>query len=224
MNDEQKRYIKELEEIISQFLKPLKDIPFKIFVKAISGHEVIPFDRNNPDDQQLLKDLIKATKMAAKNANRKGIFTRRENEVGNRIEPFMIEALNQIGLKADRPKTKEGKKKAAGYPDIFFIDRKGRPNYIECKTYNERNYQSTQRSFYLSPAVRPTDFKVIYDARHFIISFKIERAERKGKRVFVPVYWKIFSLDNLVGQIKHEFNSSNKQMYTEKALLAEGNI
>lgn len=224
MSNEQEKYIKELEETISQFLKPLKNIPFKIAIKAMSGCKVIPFDKEDPDDRQLLKDLIEATKIAAGNANKKGIFTRRENEVGNHIEPFMIEALNQIGLKADRPETKEGKKKAVGYPDIFVRDRKGRPNYIECKTYNERNYQTTQRSFYFSPAERPTDFKVIYDARHLIISFKIERVEREGKRAFIPVYWKIFSTDNLIGQIKHEFNSTNKQMYTDEALLAEGDI
>lgn len=136
----------------------------------------------------------------------------------------MIEALNQIGLIADRPETRESKKKAVGYPDIFVRDRKGRANYIECKTYNERNYQTTQRSFYFSPAERLTDFKVIYDARHLIVSFKIERTEREGKRAFVPVQWKIFSTDNLMGQIKHEFNSTNKQMYTDEALLAEGKV
>ncbi len=115
-------------------------------------------------------------------------------------------------------------KKSVGYPDIFLKDRKGRPNYIECKTYNERNYQTTQRSFYFSPANISSDFKVIYDARHFVISFKIERADREGKRAFVPVHWKIFSTDGLIGQIKHEFNSTNKQMYTDSALLAEGGI
>ena len=222
MTNEQEKYIKELEKTISQFLKPLKNISFKIAIKTMSGCNVIPFDKDNPQDQQLLKDLIEATKIGAKNANQRGIFTRRENEVGNHIEPFMIDALNKIGLKADRPETKEGKKKAVGYPDIFVKDRNNRPNYIECKTYNERNYQTTQRSFYFSPAERPTDFKVIYDARHLIVSFKIERAEREGKSAFVPVYWKIFSTDNLIGQIKHEFNSTNKQMYTEEALLAEG--
>lgn len=224
MTNEQEEYIKELEKTISQFLKPLKNIPFKIAIKAMFNCRVIPFDKNNPDDKQLLKDLIKATKIAARNANRKGIFTRRENEVSNHIEPFMIEALNQIGLKASRPETKEGKKKVAGYPDIFVRDRKGRPNYIECKTYNERNYQTTQRSFYFSPAERSTDVKVIYDARHLIVSFKIERAEREGRRFFIPVYWKIFNTNNLIGQIKHEFNSTNKQMYTPDALLAEGSI
>ena len=220
--NEQEEYIKELETTISQFLKPLKNIPFKIAIKAISGCKVIPFDKDNPEDQQLLKDLVEATKIATKNANQKGIFTRRANEVGNHIEPFMLEALNEVGLKADRPKTREGKKKAVGYPDIFVVDRNERSNYIECKTYNERNYQTTQRSFYFSPAERPTDFKVIHDARHIIVSFKIERAERNGKMAFIPVYWKIFSTDNLIGQIKHEFNTSNKQMYRKEALLAEG--
>lgn len=220
----QDKYVKQLEDTISKFLKPLKNIPFKVAIKAISGCEVIPFNGKDPKDQQLLKDLIKATKVATKNAYQKGIFTRRENEVGNHIEPFMIEALNKIGLKADRPITKEGKKKAVGYPDIFVEDKNRRPNYIECKTYNERNYQTTQRSFYFSPAERPTDFKVIYDARHIVVSFKIEKAERKNKPAFVPTYWKIFSTDNLIGQIKHEFNSTNKQMYTKEALLAEGKI
>jgi len=224
MNNKQEKYIKELENTISQFLIPLKNIPFKIAIKAMSRCSMIPFDKNNQDDRQLLKDLIEATKIATKNANKKGIFTRRENEVGNHIEPFMIKALKQIGLEADRPKTREGKKKAVGYPDIFVEDRKKRPNYIECKTYNERNYQTTQRSFYFSPAERPTNFKVIYDARHLIISFKIERVERERKRAFVPTYWKIYSTDNLIGQIKHEFNSTNKQMYRKEALLAEGGI
>lgn len=176
-NNEQEKYIKELEKTISQFLKPLKNIPFKIAIKAMSGCDVIPFDKNNPDDKQLLEDLIMAPRIATRNANETGIFTRRENEVGNHIEPFMIEALKQIGLIADRPKTRERKKKAVGYPDIFFEDRKGRPNYIECKTYNERNYQTTQRSFYFSPAERRTDFKVIYDARHLMYTDKALVAE-----------------------------------------------
>lgn len=222
--NEQEKYIKELETTLSQFLKPLKNIPFKIAIKAFSGCKVIPFNKDDPKNQQLLKDLIEATKIATKNANQKGILTRRANEVGNHIEPFMLEALKKVGLKSDRPTTKEGKKKAVGYPDIFVEDRHGRPNYIECKTYNERNYQTTQRSFYFSPAERPTNFKVIHDARHIVVSFKIERAERDGKNVFVPVYWKIFSIDDLIGQIKHEFNSTNKQMYTENALLAEGSF
>lgn len=118
-NNERENYTRKLEETISQLLKPLKSIPFEVAIKAMSGCSVVPFDKDSSQDQQLLKGLIEATKIAAKNAHQEGIFTRRENEVGNRIEPFMIAALNQVGLKADRPETKEGKKKAVGYPDII---------------------------------------------------------------------------------------------------------
>jgi len=223
MKKEEEEYIKQLENTISQFLKPLKNIPFKIAIKAISGYEVIPFNKKDSEDKKLLRDLSKAAKIATNNAKTKGIFTRRENEVGNHIEPFLIEALNKVGLKADRPVTKSGKKKAAGYPDIYLEDRYGRPTYVECKTYNKRNYQSTQRSFYFSPAERPSDFKVTCNARHIIVSFEIKKEKRGNKTAFVPVHWKIFDTNNLNVQIKHEFNSTNKDMYIKEALLAEGN-
>ena len=51
MTNEQEKYIKELEETISQFLKPLKNVPFKIAIKAMSSCKVIPFDKDNPADQ-----------------------------------------------------------------------------------------------------------------------------------------------------------------------------
>ena len=221
---ENKEYIKELEGIIKQFLKPLNNVPYKVAIQAISGCRVIPFNRNDQKDKSLLSDLIMATSSATKKANQEGIFSSRVNEVGNKIEPFMIESLNEVGLKADRPITKEGKKKAIGYPDILVKDKYGRSSYIECKTYNQKNYQTTQRSFYFSPAKRLDDFKVIYDARHLVISFQIERTVKNGKNAYIPVHWKIFSLDSLLGQIKHEYNASNKQMYRKEALLAEGSV
>ena len=45
-------YIKQLEETISKFLKPLKDIPFPISIKAISGYDVLAFDKNSPEDKE----------------------------------------------------------------------------------------------------------------------------------------------------------------------------
>jgi hypothetical protein len=220
--EDQEKYIKDLEDTIRKFLKPLNDVPFRVAMKAVSGHDVIPFDENDDGDKQLLQDLIKAATAATKDANEAGIFTTRPNEVGNHIEPFVVKALRGVGLDADKPETGEGEKKAVGYPDIFIRDRKGRPNYLECKTYNRNNYQTTQRSFYFSPAPTEKEFKVRYDARHLIISFEIERAKRGGNDAYVPVHWKIFKIDNMIGQIKHEFNSSNRQMYRKEALLAEG--
>ncbi|MBU3957946.1 MAG: restriction endonuclease [Nanoarchaeota archaeon] len=222
--NEQEKYIGDLENTIRQFMKPLKNIPYKIAIKAVSGYRVIPFDKNDAKNKELLELLSKAAKIATKKANENGVFANRVNEIGNHMEPFVSDALNYAGLKADKPTTKEGKKKATGYPDIFLTDKYGRPVYIECKTYNEKNYQSSQRSFYFSPAERQEDFKITQEAMHLVISFRMEKAERNGKDAYIPVHWKIFSIDNLIGQIKHEFNASNRQMYAEDALLVEGSF
>ncbi|MBI5228684.1 hypothetical protein HY991_01130 [Candidatus Micrarchaeota archaeon] len=120
------KYVKELEETISRFMAPLKNIPFPIVIKAISGFSVIPFNQNDQSDKALLEKLVKAMKNATKTANQTGIFTNRPNEVGNHIEPFVRQALNDLGLSASTPFTTSGKHKAAGYPDIEIKEPDGR--------------------------------------------------------------------------------------------------
>jgi len=71
----------------------------------------------------------------------------RPNEVGNDIEPYIKSALNSLGLNADVPIGPKGRKKSTGYPDILFWFNKS-PYYLECKTYNIENIETTQRSFY----------------------------------------------------------------------------
>ena len=36
--------------------------------------------------------------------------------------------------------------------------------------------------------------------------------------------WQIYTLDKLLVQVKHEFNASNRELYTKEALLARGII
>lgn len=148
----QNDYIKQLEDTISKFLKPLKDIPFPVAIKAISGHEVLSFDKSDKPDKELLNRLIKAINIAAKNAYETGIFTSRPNEVGNHIEPFVKDALNNIGVEAKIPKTSKGKHQSSGYPDIFVKDTDGRITYLECKTYNQKSINSSFRAFYFQPS------------------------------------------------------------------------
>ena len=88
--------------------------------------------------------------MAGKEAFTQGIFTARPNEAGNEIEPFVKAALLSQGLKAQTPVTANGKAKASGYPDIEIIG--DIPCYLECKTYNLKNVETTQRAFYFSPS------------------------------------------------------------------------
>jgi len=219
-----KDYVNRLENVIKQMLTPLKGIPFNLVIESMTGKKVIPFDFNNNEDRELLENLKKVAVLGGKEINKNGIESKRANEVGNYIEDFVKSAMEKFGLKPDIPAGKSGRKKAVGYPDIIFFF-KGKPFYLECKTYNLENISTTQRSFYFSPS---DEFKVNYDTHHFILSYEMILDGRKGdKNIYRCRHYKILSLDSLSLDVKYEFNSDNKRMYSGKdgtVILHEGKI
>lgn len=162
--------------------------------------------------------------MAGREINRKGIPRSRPNEVGNAIEHFVKEATNSFDLYAEIPKCTNGKKKATGYPDILFRYNK-KLYYLECKTYNIKNINTTQRSFYFSPS---DEFKVIHDAPHLMLSYEIyEAGEQGANHIYKCRSYKILSLESLSIDVNYEFNSDNKRMYSGShgaVLLSQGDI
>jgi len=219
--NEREKYIKQLEEVISKFLEPLKGIPYPIAIKALTGCDVLCLDLSNPDNRQLLELLKNAAQIAGDDAYKQGIFTRRPNEAGNHMEPFVVSALKKMGLRAGKPRSKSGKIKVAGYPDIEIKDMHGRIIYLDCKTYNTATKNQSFRTFYFSPSKDP---KITKDAFHLLLSFELTREERKGQMAFVPISWQLYTLENLKVQVKHEFNASNKDLYKPEFLLAKGKI
>ncbi len=216
------RYTRKLEKIIKQMLTPLKGIPLNLVIESIANCKIIPFDENNEKDKIILKKLIEVAKIAGKEINKKGILQERPNEVGNDTEQFVINALNEIGYKADIPLTKSGKRKSTGYPDIEFIDNLGNTNYLECKSYNIKNVATTFRSFYLSPS---KNFKIIKDAHHFVISFEVFIVgHENGKDIYHCKSWKIMSIEQLEVDVKYEFNSDNARLYSDELILAKGEL
>lgn len=211
---------KELEGLIAKMLKPLKGISLNVVIEGLSGKKILPFDKNDEKDKTLLQNLIIVARTTLSKINEKSIIRPRPNEVGNDIEPFVKEALVEIGYNAETPKTKNGKHKSSGYPDIVFVDEFNRTNYLECKTYNIKNVNTTQRAFYLSPS---KDFKITEDAHHFILSFEIEVVgKKKNLNIYKCKSWKILSLENLKVDVKYEFNSDNSRMYIKELIIAEG--
>ena len=217
-------YTKKLENVIKQMLHPLKNIPFNLVIEVMTGKKVMSFDFTKSEHQNVLNLLKQAALNAGKEINRTGILRPRPNEVGNEIESYVRNALNSLGLKADIPVGPSGNKKAMGYPDVLFWFSES-PYYLECKTYNIENIDTTQRSFYFSPS---DEFKVIYDALHFILSFEIYVAGESGnKHIYKCKHYKILSIESLSLDVKYEFNSDNKRMYSSKdgsLILAEGEI
>ncbi|MFN3740596.1 MAG: hypothetical protein ACK4TF_08000 [Thermodesulfovibrionales bacterium] len=219
-----KEYVVRLENIIKQMLTPLKDIPFNLVIEAMSGKKVIPFDFENLEHKELLSLLRQAALQTGKAINKTGILRPRPNEVGNDIEPFVRKALNSLNLKADIPIGPRGKKKVPGYPDILFWFKE-KPYYLECKTYDAKNIATTQRSFYFSPS---NEFKVIYDTLHFLMSFEIYIYGESGRNhIYKCKHYKILSLESLAVDVKYEFNSDNKRLYSGEPgakILDEGLI
>ncbi len=219
--DNDKEYVRQLEEVIKKFLQPMKGIPFSICIKALTGFSVIGFDCSIKQNKLMLEDLSKAAQMTGDKAFQDGIYTARPNEAGNQMEPFVLQSLREVGLKAGKPASKSGKIKSAGYPDIQIEDRFGRTIYLDCKTYSAATKNQSFRTFYFSPSADP---KITRDAFHLLMSFELSVSDREGKRAFVPVSWQIYTLERLLVQIKHEFNASNKELYRPESLLRTGII
>ena len=193
-------YIKQLEETIRRFLEPIKDIHYNIAIRSLTGCRVLEFDRNDKKNKKLLNKLKEAAQISLKTAYRKGIKTKRPNEAGNQIEPFVINSLNKVGLKAEKPKSRKGKIKIAGYPDIEISDEYGRTIYLECKTYSALTKGQSFRTFYFSPSKDP---KITKDAFHLLLSFELSQRKRKKGPIFVPVSWQLYTLENLKVQIRY---------------------
>ena len=62
---------------------------------------------------------------------------------------------------------------------------------------------------------------------HLLLAFELEKIQRAGKAAFIPVHWKLVTLQDLEADLKFEFNQSNRGLYGKeaaKALLSEGAI
>lgn len=205
----QDEYIKQLEETLKKFLTLVRDIPFTVVIKVLSGHSIIPIHENSEWADDFIARLERAIRTAGDKAHKKGIKTKRPNEAGNKIEDFVLEGLQSAGIPTQRPRTGSGKKKAAGYPD-FELEWKGIPVYLECKTFNaDKERAGGLRVFFLSPS---EDFKITREAPHILAAFGMKR---EGENL---------TLENLMVNLKHEFNASDKELYLSESLFAHGKI
>lgn len=207
---------------LAELTQPARRIAFKDVIFATTKHRIIDFDTNNPTHVALHQKLITAARAAAKKAQTNGLFAARANEAGNQMEEFVRAALQEAGLRARVPTTTTGSTQVTGYPDIEIAGNP--PCYLELKTYNAATANSTQRSFYYSPSEHP---KVTHDALHLLLAYQLQREDRNGKTAFIPVHWKLITLDQLEVDLKFEFNQSNRGLYgpeAHTAQLGEGSV
>ena len=176
---------------------------FHEVIWGICEKRIIPLDRQNPGDASLIDDAHGVAMDVCTFLKKEPIVSDRVNEVGNKIEPYVINFFNRLpSYNASIPLGK-----VTGYPDILLEDSNGRYTYLECKTHNANNLESAFRSFYFSPS---DNFKVVHDARHLVIGFEILNISERHYR---SAGFKIVDAYNLQCTLKEEWNSSNKLLY-----------
>lgn len=223
MHSNDKSKINELEEILSHLLKPIKDIPFSVVIKTLSNKAVIPIDTQSNSDSDLVGLISEGAKKVGAELLNNPIINKRVNEVGNKIEPIVQKALQGYGLEAEQPIGSLGKKNNTGYPDLIITDISGRKTYLEIKTYSSKTKFSSQRSFYVSPS---NNFKVTEDARHLLLAFEmLESPSVEAKKLeYRATHFKLVDLSSLRCDVKNEFQSDNKRMYSNCYMIAEGSF
>lgn len=202
-----------LENVIKQMLQPLKGLPFDLVLESLAGKKIIPISK---EDDALLEKIDEAAIAVFRTLKINPIQSKRPNEVGNYIEPLVKAALIDQALKVETPSILSGKKKATGYPDLLVLDN-NKPTYLECKTFNIESIDTSLRAFYLFPS---DDFKVSLDARHLLIAFEmIVVGQINNLNLYAAKSYKLLSLENLLLDVKYEFNASNKGLYQDTLLL-----
>lgn len=201
-----------VERALAELVKPSHGLPFKNVIHATTGWRVLDFDTNNPAHLALQRSLHRAAALAGERARRSGLVTARANEAGNHLEPVVRAALREAGLPARVPVTAAGRAQATGYPDLEITGPT--PCYLELKTYSAGTADTTQRSFYYSPSAMP---KVTRNALHLLLAYELEKSSADGRTVFVPVRWRLLSLEDLEVDLKFEFNQSNRRLYRNTA-------
>lgn len=209
-----------LAEAVSSYRKLPKNISVGTSIEAISGRRVLPLDQGG-EDKDLVARLCDAANLLVASSSELPIKTGRVNELGNNVEEPLLEACKHVGLNATWPKRADGTGGRTGYPDIA-IDIDGpRPTYLEAKVIAKGTESSTFRSFYLSPSDNP---KVCVDARHLLLAFTHERRDNSedGFEQYALTNFKLVDLFKVVGKIKFEYQSNNKEMYLMGAVVASG--
>lgn len=207
---------RRLEEVLAQFIRPVRGIPFEVIIRSLCGVGVLAFDRAVDQNKALLRQMVAAMRTACATVRAKPIERPRPNEVGNDMEPFVIAALKAQGLDAAAPKTKGGLGKSTGYPDLK-ITRAGPPLFVEVKTFATGTSHGTMRSFYLSPADDP---KVHEEGMHLLVGFEMERTGN----FYAPVAFELVDLFGLECDMKSEFNSDNRRLYHLDRVLARERV
>lgn len=175
-----------------------KRIPFGYVIEMTTGYRVIPLSK---EDETVLDEIYKAALDIVKEAREILKKGKRINEISNDLEKRLREKL----------KGRLPSNKVAGYPNIE-IERNGKTYYIEVKLAGISELNSSFRAFFYEPVERSSSSKITKDASHILVGFIHSNRER-------IVGFKIVDLSKVNVRLKAEFNTSNRELYKDQAIV-----
>ncbi|NBB79379.1 MAG: hypothetical protein GVY36_08035 [Verrucomicrobia bacterium] len=200
----------------------LEDVRFAEVAEAVSGCQVLPIDTSDPVDAAMvgevaaaLDDLLEVMLDPDNAIHSVG----RVNEISRHVEDFLLERLGQgENFACSIPVNASGNVRRSGYPDLRFEhEPSGRVFYIDPKVFREGSERSSFRTFYFEP--KGATNKIRDDASHIIVGIA-HRGKVEGRWRLEA--WKLVDLIDFRVRLKAEFQSSNRELYQESAVLREG--
>jgi hypothetical protein len=138
--------------------RQLRSIPFSEVIFDTTGKKVIATDRQNEDDQRVIRQISAVLDEVVTRLNARDSVIQsvpRINEVSSHFENLMRELLNATpGFNCDFPHTSNDRIQRSGYPDLRLVDKEtNRVFYLDPKLYEAGRRDSSFRTFYFEPKI-----------------------------------------------------------------------
>ncbi|TVP75434.1 MAG: hypothetical protein EA353_13940 [Puniceicoccaceae bacterium] len=199
----------------------LGDVRFAEVVKAVTGKQILPVDPGDPVDALMLRHIqagFDAMLEALAEPDNPIHAVGRVNEISGHLEDYLLERLDKdVDFECTVPVNASGRLQRSGYPDLRLEHLpSGRVFYIDPKVYRAGSESSSFRTFYFEPK-RETN-KILDDASHLIVG-----VAHGGKvdDLWQLQTWKLVDLIDFRVRLKAEFQSSNRELYQDAAVLLE---
>lgn len=199
----------------------LEDVRFAEVAEAVSGCKVLPVNTTNAVDVAMLTHLqasLDATLLELARLDNPIHSVGRVNEISRHVEDFLLSRLNAAeGYECMIPVNATGRVQRSGYPDLRLVHTaSGRVFYIDPKVYKLGSETSSFRSFYFEPKLETN--KILDNASHLIVG--IAHSGKVEGRWQLDT-WNVVDLVNFRVRLKAEFQSSNRELYKDEAVLGE---
>ena len=228
MSEREDTKLEEYQAIIRNILSSFSNIPFYTVVESAVGRKIIPYERDDDGDQQLVKEIGEVadalaakyktngiTELTYKQVMRRSPKNFRNNEaavvVESEVEPIFKSLQPDLSC-IDKFEHLPGQ----GYPDTRITTKDERTAFVEIKATTRPN-EGSPRDFYFTP-LESAKSKIRVSGHHFLLGFVMRENSPKS---FITTGWKLADLYRIRVSMKPEFNCDNLELYRTDTLISE---